>query len=200
MELKDLLGEAYKEGMTVEEINAVLSDKTFVDPTTLPKTVDKTVFDKTASELAKVKKNLKALEQKNMTDDEKIQEELKKAQEAQNKYNKELAKLRAKEIFVEAGLTEKDYEGILDTVVTEDEELTKARAKTMIDLINSQKKQAEKAIKAQLLKNTPKPPAGGSSEDVITKEKFEKMNWRERTELKQKDPELFKELSKTENK
>ena len=72
-DIQTLLGEDYREGMTVEEINAVLANRQLVDPTTLPKSVEKTVFDKTASELAKVKKELAELKNSNMTDDEKVQ-------------------------------------------------------------------------------------------------------------------------------
>lgn len=161
MDIKTLLGDAYKEGMTIDEINAALADKNFVDPATLPKSVSKEVFDKTASELAKVKKELKNLQESTMTADEKLKAELEKATTAQLTYAKELSKLRAKEIFVSAGLTEADYNPILDAVVSEDEETTKTRAKSMVDLISAQKAAVEKAVKAELLKGTPKPPAGG---------------------------------------
>jgi DNA-binding transcriptional MerR regulator len=161
MDIKTLLGDAYKDGMTLDEINAALADKNFVDPTTLPKSVTKDVFDKTASELAKVKKELKDLQETSMTADEKLKAELDKATNAQLTYAKELSKLRAKEIFVSAGLTEADYSSILDAVVSEDEETTKTRAKSMVDLISAQKAAVEKAVKAELLKGTPKPPAGG---------------------------------------
>ena len=194
MDLKTLLGDAYKENMTLDEINEALEGVNLVDPSTLPKSVSKEVFDKTASELAKVKKQLKELQEKSMTDEEKLQAELEKAKETQANYNKELSKLRAKEIFVTAGLTETDYAPILDVVVSEDEETTKTRAKSMVDLIAAQKAATEKAIKAELLKGTPKPKPGEGGTG-ITKEQFEKMNWKERTELKQKDPELFKQLS-----
>jgi DNA-binding transcriptional MerR regulator len=171
MDLKTLLGDAYKEGMTIDEINAALADKNFVDPATLPKSVAKDVFDKTASELAKVKKELKDLQESTMTADEKLKAELEKATTAQLTYKKELSKLRAKEIFVSAGLTEADYSSILDAVVSEDEETTKARAKSMVDLISAQKAAVEKAVKAELLKGTPKPPAGDGGD---TDEAFEK--------------------------
>jgi DNA-binding transcriptional MerR regulator len=161
MDIKTLLGDAYKEGMTIDEINAALADKNFVDPATLPKSVTKDVFDKTASELAKVKKELRDLQEASMTADEKLKAELEKATTAQLTYMKELSKLRAKEIFVSAGLTEADYGSILDAVVSEDEETTKTRAKSMVDLISAQKAAVEKAVKAELLKGTPKPPAGG---------------------------------------
>ena len=174
MDIKTLLGEAYKDGMTIEEINAALADKEFVDPTTLPKSVSKEVFDKTASELAKVKKELKALQESSMTDAEKLQAELDKAKETQANYNKELSRLRAKEIFVTAGLTETDYASILDVVVSEDEETTKTRAKSMVDLIAAQKAATEKAIKAELLKGTPKPkPGEGGSSDGDFDKKIE---------------------------
>ena len=173
MDIKTLLGEAYKDGMTIEEINAALADKEFVDPTTLPKSVSKEVFDKTASELAKVKKELKTLRESSMTDAEKLQAELDKAKETQANYNKELSKLRAKEIFVTAGLMETDYAPILDVVVSEDEETTKTRAKSMVDLITAQKAATEKAIKAELLKGTPKPKPGGHFSDGDFDKKIE---------------------------
>lgn len=171
MDIKTLLGDAYREGMTIDEINAALADKNFVDPATLPKSVPKDVFDKTASELAKVKKELKELQESTMSADEKLKAELEKAAAAQLTYAKELSKLRAKEIFVSAGLTEADYSSILDAVVSEDEEATKARAKSVVDLIAAQKAAAEKALKAELLKGAPKPPAGEGGD---TGEAFEK--------------------------
>ena len=163
MDIKTLLGDAYKEGMTIDEINAALADKNFVDPATLPKSVSKEVFDKTASELAAVKKKLKELEQNSMTAEQKLQQEMEEAQNIKKQYAKELAKLKAKEIFVESGLTEKDYTSLLDIVVSEDEETTANRAKAMIDVINVQKQVVEKAVKEELLKNVPKPPAGSGN-------------------------------------
>ena len=171
MDLKTLLGDDYKEGLTIEEIDKWLEGKKLVDPDTLPKSVSKDVFDKTASELAKTKKELRQLQETSMTADEKLKSETEKAKELQITYAKELAKVKAKEIFVTAGLTEADYGSILDVVVSEDEETTKTRAKSMVDLISAQKAAVEKAVKAELLKGTPKPPAGGGGN---TGEAFEK--------------------------
>jgi hypothetical protein len=164
MDIKTLLGDAYKDGMTLDEINAALADKNFVDPTTLPKSVEKTVFDKTASELAKANKRVKELEEANMTADEKTKAEMDKALKMQSDLAKELSKLKAKEIFVTAGLTEADFGTILDAVVSEDEETTKTRAEGFVKVLKSQKEATEKAVKAELLKTTPKPPAGGGTE------------------------------------
>lgn len=192
MDLKTMLGDAYKEGITIEEIEAALADKNLVDPETLPKSVPKDVFDKTASELAKAKKELKALQEQSMTAEEKLQAELEKAASVQSTYAKELAKLRAEEVFVKAGLTEKDYSSILDTVVSEDEEATKNRAKKLVDLIAAQKAVLEKTLKAELLKGTPQPPPGQGG-TVVTKETFDKMTTLEQIEFKNKNPN-WKEL------
>ena len=197
MNLKELLGDAYREDMTLEEVEQALEGINLVDPATLPKSVSKEVFDKTASELARVKKELKELQEKNMTAEEKLKLELEKAAEAQAQYKRELAKLRATEIFVAAGLTEDDYKTLLDIVVSEDEEATKVRAKSMVDVIASQKKAVEKAVKAELLKGTPKPEPGDPSKGV-TLEDFRKMSLMEKQRFARENPELYQEIYKEE--
>jgi cysteinyl-tRNA synthetase len=164
MNLKELLGDAYKENMTIDEVNEALAN------ITAPKTVSKEQWDKTASELASSKKlvrelqeKLRELEESSMTAEEKLKAETERAQELQKALSQKLSALKAKEIFVSAGLTEADYSSILDVVVSEDEETTKTRAKSMVDLISAQKAAVEKAVKAELLKGTPKPPAGEGS-------------------------------------
>ena len=197
MNLKELLGDAYREDMTLEEVEQALEGINLVDPATLPKSVSKEVFDKTASELARVKKELKELQEKNMTAEEKLKLELEKAAEAQAQYKRELAKLRAREIFVTAGLSEEDYTPLIDIVVSEDEEVTKARAKSMVDVIASQKKAVEKTVKAELLKGTPKPEPGEPFKPM-TLEEFRKMNLMEKQRFARENPELYREIYKEE--
>jgi len=197
MNLKELLGDAYREDMTLEEVERALEGINLVDPDKLPKSVSKEVFDKTASELARVKKELRELQEKNMTAEEKLKLELEKAAESQAQYKRELAKLRATEIFVTAGLTEDDYKTLLDIVVSEDEEETKTRAKSMIDVIASQKKAVEKAVKAELLKGTPKPEPGDPSKGV-TLEDFRKMSLMEKQRFARENPELYQSIYKEE--
>ena len=197
MNLKELLGDAYREDMTLEEVEQALEGINLVDPDKLPKSVSKEVFDKTASELARVKKELKELQEKNMTAEEKLKLELEKAAESQAQYKRELAKLRATEIFVAAGLTEDDYKTLLDIVVSEDEEATKVRAKSMVDVIASQKTAVEKAVKAELLKGTPKPEPGDPSKGV-TLEDFRKMSLMEKQRFAMENPELYQSIYKEE--
>lgn len=197
MNLKELLGDAYREDMTLEEVEQALEGINLVDPAKLPKSVSKEVFDKTASELARVKKELKELQEKNMTAEEKLKLELEKAAESQAQYKRELAKLRATEIFVAAGLIEDDYKTLLDIVVSEDEEATKVRAKSMVDVIASQKKAVEKTVKAELLKGTPKPEPGDPSKG-ITLEDFRKMSLMEKQRFARENPELYQSIYKEE--
>ena len=197
MNLKELLGDAYREDMTLEEVEEALKDLNLVDPSTLPKSVSKEVFDKTASELARYKRELKELQEKSMTAEEKLKLELEKAAEAQAKYAKELSKLRATEIFVTAGLSEEDYTPLIDIVVSEDEEVTKVRAKSMVDVIASQKKAVEKTVKAELLKGTPKPEPGEPFKPM-TLEEFRKMSLMEKQRFARENPELYQEIYKEE--
>jgi len=197
MNLKELLGDAYREDMTLEEVEEALKDLNLVDPSTLPKSVSKEIFDKTASELARYKRELKELQEKSMTAEEKLKLELEKAAEAQAKYAKELSKLRATEIFVTAGLSEEDYTPLIDIVVSEDEEVTKVRAKSMVDVIASQKKAVEKTVKAELLKGTPKPEPGEPFKPM-TLEDFRKMSLMDKQRFARENPELYQEIYKEE--
>ena len=72
-DLKALLGDKYKEGMTIEELMALEIEEPKVDTS---KFVSKEVFDKTASEVANYKKQLRAsmseAEQKALADAEEM--------------------------------------------------------------------------------------------------------------------------------
>lgn len=194
MTLQELLGDAYKEGMTLDEINEAIANKSLVDPSTLPKSVSKEVFDKTASELAKVKKELKELQEQSMTAEEKLQAEVEKAKQLQIDYSKELSKLRAREIFIAAGLKEEDYESVLEIVISEDEETTRINAQNMVKLIEAQRELAEATVKRELLRGTKKPPAGSGGDTTITKEQFDAMGYSERLKLFNEQPELYKQF------
>lgn len=199
MNLKDLLGDAYKENMTLDEINEALAN------ITTPKTVSKEVFDKTASELASSKKlvrelqeKLRELEESSMTAEEKLKAETERTQELQRALSQKLSALKAKEIFVTAGLSEKDYSPLLDVVVSDSEETTVNRAKVMIKVINAQKAATEAAVKAELMKNTPAPASGTVDDGKITREQFAKMTLIEKQKFAKENPELYKQFYKEE--
>lgn len=193
-DIQSLLGEEYREGMTIEEINGVLANRQFVDPTTLPKSVEKSIFDKTASELAKVKKELGELKNNNLTGEEKVNAAIAAADARANEYSVKMNRLDVEKLFIADGLAETDYADLLDDIVSEDKEKTMKLATSMLSVVKSQKSAAEKALRAELLKKTPKPPAGDPGEGAMTIEKFRKLSPKERYDFSVKNPEEYQKL------
>lgn len=148
--------------------------------------IKKKLFDKTASELAEAKRQLKA----KMTEDEIAkQKEAEERAELEAKYN---TLLRENSISkYKAKLLGMGY----------DDELADSTAEAMVDgnsdkiFDNQQKHLAsmEKKLKADILKNTPKPKGDGES-NTMTLEGFRKLSPAERYEFSKTNPEEYKAL------
>jgi hypothetical protein len=149
-------------------------------------TVSKATFDKTASELAAVKKQLR---------DKQTDEEAKAAKAAED------------QAAIMAELETLRHEKLVGTYTTSymamgyDEKLAKDTAEAMAKgdtatVFKNQKlhlDNREKALKAELLKQTP-PPASGSSDTAMTKEKLRAMSPQERYKFSQENPEEYKTI------
>ena len=148
--------------------------------------VKKDVFDKTASELAGVKKPLK----EKMTDDEAAkQKEQEEREELQSKYEKllhdsEVSKNKAK--LLALGYEEKLADDTAEAMVTGDLEKVMANKKKHLEAV-------EKKVRAEALKDTPKPTGDGDSK-TMTLEKLRGMTPSERYTYSQEHPEEYKEL------
>ena len=148
--------------------------------------VKKDVFDKTASELAGVKKQLK----EKMTDDEAAkQKEQEEREELQLKYEKllhdsEVSKNKAK--LLALGYEEKLADDTAEAMVTGDLEKVMANQKKHLEAV-------EKKVRAEALKDTPKPTGDGDSK-TMTLEKLRGMTPSERYTYSQEHPEEYKEL------
>lgn len=152
-DLQSLLGDAYKEGMTLDEINAALADRELIDKSEMEGYVPKALFDKASSDAADYKKKwrgaLSAAEQKEQDEKDK-----------QTAMKNELNQLR-KESKIAA--YEKNYLGL-----GYDEKSAKEVAEAMYDgymdtVFMIQKKHQEdqkKAITSDLMKNMPTAPSG----------------------------------------
>lgn len=148
--------------------------------------VRKEVFDKTASELA-AKKN--ELNEKLSEDEKAKQKEKEEREELQAAYEKllresEISKFKA--TYLSMGYDDKLAE---DTAVAMADGNTEA-------VFANQKKQIEnikKAMKAELLKDTPKPTGDGNSK-TMTLEKLRKLSPMERESWSRKNPEEYKTL------
>ena len=148
--------------------------------------VKKDVFDKTASELAGVKKQLKD----KMTDDEAAkQKEQEEREELQSKYDKllresEISKHKAK--LLGLGYDEKLADETAEAMADGDMEKVFAYQKKHLDSV-------EKRVRADALKDTPKPTPDGDSK-TMTLEKFRKLSPAERAAFFEEHPEEYKEL------
>ena len=186
MNIRELLGDAYKEGMSVEDINEAL--KSIELPTDNSAEIDrlKNALSKSNSEVADYKKQLR----------EKMSAEEIKAKE-------DAEKLEALIKERDALLKEKTITGYKAKYLTlgYDEDLANATAEALANgdlekVFANQKKHnetVEKKIRADVLKETPK-PEGGNGSETITKEKFSKMSIAEQYKYSIEHPEEYKQL------
>lgn len=188
MDIKVLLGDAYKDGMTIDEVNAAIADKDLIDKSVLSGYVPKDTADKYASEAANFKKQLRA----KMDDDEAA-----KAKDAEEKAAMltELEELRRHNAITD---NEKQF-----LAIGYDASLASETAKALADgdmqkVFENQAKHigmVEKNIKAEMLKQTPTPPtAGGDQQAATTKDVFDKMTLTEKANFKREHPDDYKTI------
>lgn len=162
--LRELLGEAYKEGMTFDEIESVLASKKLADLST-----GEYVSKGKAQDYEKRMKEAEKKLAEKLTDDEKEQAERAKREEyykalerenAKHKYTSKLSKT-IKDETVLAELAELyangDYEAALDK---QNEYLAKEHS------------EIEKRVKQELMKQNPSPHAESTNGGTMTKEKI----------------------------
>lgn len=186
MNLKEVLGDAYKEGMTFEEVETALESVTIPEDNSAEIERLKNALSKSNSEAAGYKKQLR---EKMTEDEQKKQREQEEREELQNKYDKLLresviAKNKAK--LVALGYDESLADETAEAMADGDSEKVFA---------NQQKHLAsfEKKVRAEALKNTPKPTPDGDSK-TMTLEKFRKLDPAERHKFYTEHPEEYKEL------
>ena len=169
-----------------EESKAAILAMEFADAPDMSQFVSKATFDKKASEAADLSKQLRA----KMTEDElaKVQ-----AEESMAAIQAELSQLRAEKAigqhatkFLELGY---------------DAKLAQATAQAMFDgemdvVFKNHAKflaEREKTLRAEILKDTPTPPAGDGTK-AVTREDLSKMSLSEKAKFAKENPEKFKEL------
>lgn len=186
MEIKDLLGDAYKEGMTMEEITAALKDISLPEDKTAEVERLNAALSKSNSEAAEYKRQLRA----KLTEDEAQKQ---KEQEDRDNMQKELAALRRESSVSKnkAKLIGLGYDEALA------EETAEAMEDGQLDKVFVNHKKHldafEKKIKADILKNTPRPVPDGDGQ-TITLEALKKMSIAERADFAQNHPEEYQTL------
>lgn len=171
--------------MTSEQKLAALEGYDMPDPD-YSGFVKKDVFDKTASELAAKKKELA----EKMTEDEKKQQkEQEERDELQSKYDALLHKSLVSDYkaeYLAAGYDEKLATDTAEAMAKGDTAKVFANQKKHLEAV-------EKKVRAEALKDTPKPTGDGDSK-TMTLEKFRKMSPQERYDFSVKNPEEYKSL------
>lgn len=153
---------------TEEQINAIL-DANSAD---IGKAKKGGISDE---ELQKLKDKAKLhddYEETQKTSEEKLTKALKEAEDLKLSNLKLLNKTKAAEVFVAAGMTEEEYSTFIDGIVSDNEETTLALANSLVSTLNAKVEAKEKSVKAELLKSTPTPPAGGGGEVKTEAEKI----------------------------
>lgn len=191
MDLKELLGESYKDGMTVEEITEALAGVEMPKPTDNSAEIAKLKesVTKANAEASKYKKELSA----KLSDDERKAKEDAEKWEQIAKERDEL--LREKNIsthkakFLENGFSAELADSSAQAIVDGDFE-------TVFKNLGEYRKSIEKQFKAENIDNMPKPNGGSGKAPEMTQEQFDAMTYNQRVELYQKNKELYEKLSK----
>lgn len=187
MNIKDLLKDAYKEGMSLEDIEKALEG---IDlPTDNSAEVErlKTALSKSNSEAADYKKQLR---EKMSAEEAKAKEDADKWDELQNKYDallKESNITKNKARLLGLGYEDKLAAEVAEAMVNGETDKVFAAHKKHLETV-------EKKIREEVLNSTPK-PTGGNSKETITKEQFNNMGYSERLKVFEEHPEIYKEYT-----
>ena len=189
MDLKELLGESYKDGMTAEEITEALAGVEMPKDNSAELAKLKESVTKANAEASKYKKELSAKlsddERKAKEDAEKWEQVVKERDELLREKNISTHKAKFLENGFSADLADSSAQAIVD-----------GDFETVFKNLGEYRKSIEKQFKAENVDNMPKPTGGSGSAPEITKEQFDKMSYKELAELYQKNPELYNQLSK----
>lgn len=192
MTLKELLGESFKDGMTVEEIDKALASVTLPTDEASKKEIERLTA-------ALSKSNTEAAENKRKLREKQTEEEKAKEEQAQQiaAMQEELEQLR-KEKTLSANKGQLIALGYDEALASETAEAM-ANGDTGKVFANQRKflnAQREK-IKAELMRGTPNPPAGDGT-DAITKEAYHAMTLDEKQKLARENPTLYQKFNSEE--
>lgn len=170
MTLKELLGEAYKEGMTLEDIDTALQDKKLVD-TARGEFVPLDKYLEADKQVKALKKENAELAKTQKSNSEQSAGEKNELLEEIARLTREVNKGRAEGILKGAGFAEEDYAEFIESLIGDDADATETRAKSFVSAMSKKiekaQKDAESALKAKYLKEGVRLPGadGGKGDD-----------------------------------
>lgn len=189
--LKEILGEAYKDGMTVEEIETAISNKKFADLST-----GAYVSISKYQALERERDDFKQKWSDTLTAAEKAEQ---KAIEEQQKYEatmKENALYKHKQMLSKTIKDETALDEIATLYANGDLQGAFEKQNAYFEKANAE---MEQKIKAGLMAQNPQGNPQIDNGGTITAEQFAKMDYKARVELYNTDKELYTKLSSNEN-
>ena len=142
---------------TEEQITALLN----INGTDIEGAKKNNVDPKVLKQLQDDSAAYKKLQDANLTDAEKIQKALADAEASKLDFAKKSNRLDVEKILVGAGLTEDDYKDLIDTLVSDDAEKSKAAATAFATLVSKQKEAAVQKTKEEMMDGTQTPGGDG---------------------------------------
>lgn len=185
--LKELLGDAYKDGMTLEEIETALGS------VTLP--ADQSGEIKRLNELISKRngeiKDWKDKYNETLSADERAKKE---REEEHEKLMKEVEELRKQQTISShtASYVAMGYDPALAAETAQ--ALVSGDMNTVFANQKKHQEALEKKVRAEALKKTPKPEGDGGKDTTMTLEKLRKMSPADRYEYAVKNPDEYKAL------
>ena len=131
-----------------------------------------------------------------MTAEERIAAREKAAEDREREFNLKSNGLDAKSIFVAADCFEEDeIAELVEQVVGEDADATKARAQRIVDTVAKQREAVEKATRAALLLDNPSLGGSGGEPGVPgTMKEFLALTYEQQLQLKEANPDILSQL------
>ena len=167
---------------TVEELLAQLAAERAANAK------NKQALDKALKEKGDVTKALRAKQTAEEQEAEAKAEAEKLQAEKFENMSKELNHMKAVNAYQKVICDGKDIDSLIEAVTDADHSL-------IATVIANEVQRQVKEAKAEWLKSRPAINAGGGEESTITQEQFNKMNYHERVEFKNKNPELYKKFT-----
>lgn len=195
---KDFLGDAYKEGMTEDELSEALSKAGFKKP-------DNSELDKATAEIKKLKetlskKNSEASEYKKQYEAHLSEEEKRKLDQEKKMADLEQENVQLKRDKAVAEFTSQfiglGYEA--DLAKSTAEAMADGDVKTVMANHGAFAQAMEKKIRADVMRNNPD-PVGGSGSSTMTLKDLRAMSIEQRYAFSQEHPEEYASLYEKEN-
>lgn len=123
----------------------------------------------------------------------KLDEKMEEISRKESEINKKTNVLNARDMLTQAEIPKKQYEKMLDILVTDDGETTTENVTNFIETFNETKTEIESVIKKEY-SIVGKPSVGGTNNKGVSKEDFEGMTYLEKVELKRTNEDLYNKL------